>query len=115
MGFKRSPNEATLYIKEDAKGFLVVSVYVDDILVTGSGSYEIEGFKAAMKTSFEMNDLRKMSYFLGMEMVQSEHGILIHQRKYIKELLIKFCMDKCKSMSTPFAVGQKLIKDDGSP
>lgn len=45
MGFKRSPNEATLYIKEDAKCFLVVLVYVDDILVTGSGLMRLKYLK----------------------------------------------------------------------
>ena len=36
MGFKRSLNEATLYIKKDESYFVIISLYVDDLLVTGS-------------------------------------------------------------------------------
>ena len=62
-----------------------------------------------------MSDLEKMSYLLGMEVQQLGLGILIHQRKCVEELLIKFCMKRCKPASTPIAVGQKLNKEDGSP
>ena len=36
MGFKRSLNEATLYIKKDESYFVIISLYVDEILVTRS-------------------------------------------------------------------------------
>ena len=90
MGFKRSSNEATLYVKEDAIDLLIVSVYVDDILVTGSKSDKIEEFKDGMKTSFEISDLGRMSYFLGMEVVQSEQGFLFIKRNMLKNFWSSF-------------------------
>jgi len=40
---------------------------------------------------------------------------MIHQQKYIKELLKKFGMDSCKPIDTPISPSTKLVMDDGSP
>ena len=45
----------------------MVSLYVDDLLVTGSSMEQIDNFKMEMKDVFEMIDLRRMTFFLGME------------------------------------------------
>ena len=44
-----------------------------------------------------------------------ESGILIHQKKYAKEFLSKFCMENSKPVSSLFVVGEKFFKDDGTP
>lgn len=64
-------------------GILLVCLYVDDQLVTRSSPHEIEEFKVKMKNEFEMTGLGSLGYFLGMEFVQTEDGIFMHQRKYI--------------------------------
>ncbi|KAH9780091.1 hypothetical protein KPL71_007943 [Citrus sinensis] len=46
---------------------LVVSLYVDDLLVTGSSKKLIDRFKEEMKDVFEMTDLGRMTFFLGMQ------------------------------------------------
>ncbi|KAL4340682.1 hypothetical protein GQ457_08G019310 [Hibiscus cannabinus] len=101
LGFVKSCTEATLYVKEAKGDIIVVSLYVDDLLVTGSNQLLIRQFKEEMKKGFEMNDLGKMSYFLGMEIVQLQQGIFICQRKYAIEVLKKFRMENCKTVSTP--------------
>jgi len=60
----------------------VVSLYVDDLLVTGSNKEMVNQFMQEMETKFEMSDLGEMSYFLGMEIHQATAGIFISQRKY---------------------------------
>ena len=76
--FKRSVNELTLYVKYG----LIVSLYVDDLLVTGGDSESLLQFKAKMKKVFEMSDLGLMKYFLGMEIQQNKYGIFLSQKKY---------------------------------
>lgn len=63
LGFERSVNEATLYVKHVGDHKLIVSVYVDDFLITGDKKELIEEFKANMKDEFEMNELGLMTYF----------------------------------------------------
>ena len=90
LGFNRSLSEPTLYTKHSATDSLIVSLYVDDLLVSGSKLKEIDQFKLEMMRVFEMTDLGEMPYFLGMEIQQFQHGIFIHQLKYAKEILKKF-------------------------
>ncbi|CAJ2662166.1 unnamed protein product [Trifolium pratense] len=112
LGFVKSLSESTLYIKGDQTNFLVICLYVDDLLVTGSSVEFIQQFKDDMKQVFEMSDLGEMSYFLGMEVEQKNGDIFICQRKYAKDMLKKFNMENCKSMSTPMCPKEKLCKDD---
>ena len=81
LGFKRSENEATLYLKQDKDGLqLVISLYVDDMLVTGSNVKLLAEFKREMQDVFEISDLGIMNYFLGMEIHQCSSGIFVSQK-----------------------------------
>ncbi|PNX61228.1 putative LRR receptor-like protein kinase, partial [Trifolium pratense] len=70
LGFVKSLSESTLYIKGDQTNFLVISLYVDDLLVTGSSAEFIQQFKDDMKQVFEMSDLGEMSYSSVKESMQ---------------------------------------------
>lgn len=54
-------------------------VYVDDLLVTGTSVHSINRFKKEMGTKFEMSDLGKLAYYLGIEVCQSKEGIALKQ------------------------------------
>ena len=64
LGFVKSPSEATLYVKQINANLIIVSVYVDDLLVTGNDEKLIKEFKAKMLQVFEMSDLGLMTFFL---------------------------------------------------
>ncbi|KAG8488945.1 hypothetical protein CXB51_017000 [Gossypium anomalum] len=109
LGFKKSISEPTLYVnKAEKETLLIVSLYVDDLLVTGCRSELIEDFKKQMQDVFEMTDLGLMIYFLSMEVNQNEHGIFISQQAFVLKVLSKFSMSKCKPASTLVALREKL-------
>jgi hypothetical protein len=54
-------------VKQLDKKILIVSLYVDDLIYTGNDGELMKSFKNSMKRNFAMIDLRKMSYFLGVE------------------------------------------------
>jgi hypothetical protein len=58
--------------------------------------------------------LEELSFFLGLQVNQTENGIFVSQAKYIKEMLKKFQMEDNKPMSTPMVIGCKLILEDDS-
>ncbi|XP_038904259.1 uncharacterized mitochondrial protein AtMg00810-like [Benincasa hispida] len=91
----------------------MVSLYVDDLLVTGNNTDHIQNFKQEMMKTFEMTDLGFMSYFLGMEIKQGQDEVFICQKKYVKEILKKFQIDECKVARTPINQKEKLCKEDG--
>jgi hypothetical protein len=72
-------------------------------------------FAAAMQQEFEMSMLGELSFFLGLQIHQSERGIFISQSKYLKEILKKFGMENCAPVSTPMTTSCKLNKDDDAP
>lgn len=114
LGFAKSPSESTLYVKHNGDDVLIISLYVDDLLVTGNKACIVEKFKQEMMEVFEMTDLGLMAFFLGMEIKQSEHEVFICQKKYAKEILKKFKLGECREMSTPMNSKEKLCKEDGT-
>ncbi|KAL8088344.1 hypothetical protein AgCh_038209 [Apium graveolens] len=67
MGFVRCPYKHGVYVKRKGTDSLIVGVYVDDLLVTGSSVELIQDFKNQMNSVFEMSDMGKLSYYLGIE------------------------------------------------
>lgn len=65
---------------------------MDDLLVTGSKEELIDEFKIQMQNVFEMTDLGEMTYFLGMEVIQTDQAIFISQQAFALKILNKFCM-----------------------
>jgi hypothetical protein len=67
-----------------------------------------------MQNEFEMSLLGELSFFLGLQICQSNQGIFISQTKYIREMLKRFGMEDCKPIITPMQTSCKLRKDDDS-
>ncbi|KAK2372557.1 putative mitochondrial protein [Trifolium repens] len=115
QGFRKCSVEYGVYVKKsDDKHMLIICLYVDDLLVTGSSLIEIKNFKSQMQSEFEMTDLGKLTYFLGMELLETSRGIILHQAKYDKEILRKFEMIDCNSSVTPADTKGKIENDDTS-
>ena len=71
-------------------------------------------FKGGMKEAFEMTDLGKMSFFLGMQVQQDRGEVFVSQEKYAKEILRKFKMEECKPIATPMNQKEKFSNEDGA-
>jgi hypothetical protein len=54
-----------------------VSVYVDDLVITGTKDAEVVAFKEEMKATFQMSDLGLLSFYLGIEVHQGDSGITL--------------------------------------
>ena len=52
MGFEQSPHEAAIYRWGSGGNALLVGVYVDDLVITGTKAAEVEMFKDEMKATF---------------------------------------------------------------
>jgi len=67
LGFIKCATEHALYGKSTEHGRLIVGVYVDDLIITGSEQRDIDDFKREMKGRFRMSDLGLLTYYLGIE------------------------------------------------
>ncbi|KAL6323474.1 hypothetical protein AAG906_039046 [Vitis piasezkii] len=93
---------------------IILIVYVDDIILTGDNTGEVERLKKVLATKFEVKDLGQMRYFLGMEVAKLRKGISISQRKYVLDLLGETGMLGCKPSDTPIKA-RKRKENDGKP
>ncbi|TXG67231.1 hypothetical protein EZV62_008506 [Acer yangbiense] len=104
-------NDDTIAHFGDGKKILIVCLYVDDLIYTGSDKDMFDVFKKSMMTEFDMSDLGLMHYYLGIEVNQSSAGIFISQKKYVQEVLNRFQMKNCNPVTTPTEMGLKLVKN----
>nr|XP_020163059.2 uncharacterized mitochondrial protein AtMg00810-like [Aegilops tauschii subsp. strangulata] len=113
LGFERSPLEHAVYKRSSGKATLIVGVYVDDLIITGTCEEEIAAFKEQMHHLFDMSDLGLLSYYLGLEVKQEAREITICQSSYALKILEAAGMAGCKACHTPMEPRLKLCK--GSP
>ena len=114
-GFVKSENEPTVFVKKEGKNdFLMVCLYVDDMIYMGSSRALIDEFKSCMMNKFEMSDLGLLQYFLGLEVLQKEDGIFVCQKKYAADLLKRFHTSNCEVEATPMNPNEKLQLKDGT-
>ncbi|WVY97014.1 hypothetical protein V8G54_029165 [Vigna mungo] len=107
--FQKCTVEFGVYVKQsDQQGTLLICLYVDDLLITSSKAEAIDEFKTKMKGDFEMTDLGSLGYFLGLEFLRTHEGMFVHQKRYIGEILKRFGMESCNSVSTPVIANIKL-------
>lgn len=113
MDPKKSPSEPLIYAKKQGtQNFLIICLYVDDLIYASSNAKMIEEFKKAMMQEYEMTNLGLMRYFLGIQVHQAKGDIFISKEKYLEDLLKKFNMTKCKPVSSPISLNEKLQLDD---
>ena len=111
QGYDRGTSDKTLFIKRKEEDIILVQVYVDDIIFSSTNEELCETFVKIMKSEFEMSMMSELNYFLGLQVKQLQDGIFLSQAKYCKDLLRKFGMDKCKSISTPFSTSCHIDHD----
>ena len=114
IGFQRTNDNSSLYIKESPDNKIVLAeIFVDDTVFTGNDDLCKE-FLEQMNKEFEMSMFCEIKFFVGLQIQQNKNGIYITQSKYIKEILKKFGMEDCKPVGTPMCTGLKLTKEDES-
>jgi hypothetical protein len=113
-GFRKGSADINLYIKVSQGNILLIEVYVDDIIFGSDDDRLSHKFAKDMQNEFEMSLLGELSFFLGLQIRQSNQGIFISQTKYIREMIKRFGIEDCKPVITPMQTSCKLSKDDDS-
>eukprot|EP00253_Pinus_taeda_P026418 PITA_26418 len=73
-GFSRCHSDNTVYTKKVGKSLIILVLYVDDLILTGSDPNLIKHVKSNLKKKFEMIDLGHLHYFLGLQVLQSKEA-----------------------------------------
>nr|GFD37068.1 putative ribonuclease H-like domain-containing protein [Tanacetum cinerariifolium] len=89
-GFQRGTVDQTLFIIKHRGDFLLVQVYVDDIIFGLSNPQLCREFEALMHKKFQMGAMGELNFFLGLQVLQKKDGIFLSQDKYFGDILKKF-------------------------
>lgn len=103
VGFVNSKSDTSLYIYKHMHLTMYLLVYVDDLILTVSDEKLIGQFTNTLAVKFSIKDLGTLSYFLGVEVIPSKHGLLLSQHKYIHDLLEKSNMVNANDVTTPMS------------
>ncbi|XP_016648868.1 PREDICTED: uncharacterized mitochondrial protein AtMg00810-like [Prunus mume] len=114
LGFTVSPSDPSLFIKKTSSDILILLLYVDDIILTGSNPALVNSVIRDLGEVFELKDMGQLKYFLGLEIhYQANGNMFVNQAKYAKDLIKKAAMDTCKPCSTPSKPHQQALTTDG--
>ncbi|KAI3706445.1 hypothetical protein L6452_24194 [Arctium lappa] len=109
-GYKNDSICPCIFIKRSGPEYVIIAVYVDDLNIIGTPG-ELPRAIEYLKKGFEMKDLGKTKFCLGLQIEHLKGGILVHQETYI-EVLKRFYMDKSHPMSTPMVVRSLDVEKD---
>lgn len=117
LGYTQSHLDYSLFTKRRDDGIVIVLVYVDDIFVTRNDANLIEETKHVLHSYFKIKDLGELKYFLGIEFLRSNKGIVMNQRKYALEMIFEVGLAAAKPVMTPLECNMKITSvefDEGS-
>ncbi|KAE8723109.1 Retrovirus-related Pol polyprotein from transposon TNT 1-94 [Hibiscus syriacus] len=112
-GFTRCQADHCYYIKRFDNSFIILLLYVDDMLVAGSNMQEIINLKQKLSKQFAMKDLGAAKQILGMRIKRDTKSgtLMLSQAEYINKVLSRFNMQDAKPVSTPLGVHFRLSKE----
>ncbi|POM65706.1 Polyprotein [Phytophthora palmivora] len=109
IGFRRCAFDVGLYVKYIDGSIVLVTVYVDDMMVIGKPG-DIDAVIDELRKNFVMKDLGRVKHLLSMEM-HYEPGVMLclSQTAYIDRLLVEFGMSKASTVGSPQIHNEKML------
>ena len=100
--FTTMEEDHCVYVKCTNNHFIILSLYVDDILIVGNDKKLIDVTKKWLSSNFEMKGMGVVNYVLGVKILRdrSKRLLGLSQEMYIKKMLQRYHMHDCKPMDT---------------
>ncbi|GJW73796.1 retrovirus-related pol polyprotein from transposon TNT 1-94 [Tanacetum coccineum] len=110
--FVKGAADLNLFTRKEGEHIILVQMYVDDIIFASINPSFYDKFANLMSKCFIMLMMGQMSFFLGLQILQSPRGIFINQSKYALEMLKKYGLDQCDPIDIPMV---ERLKQDEDP
>ena len=102
-----------VHVKNTEHGFVIICLYVDDILIIGSNNEVIKTTKEMFNNKFDMKALGAADVIVGIKISKTLDGLILSQSHYIEKILKKFKQNDSSPMRTPIDVILHLSKNNG--
>ena len=95
--------QSCIFVWRCGNRFILILLYVDDILIIGNCPEKITELKKYLAKIFEIKDLGPPKKFVGFEIVRNREckTLLLHQSTLINNILKRFDMQNCTPVDTP--------------
>nr|GEZ18320.1 hypothetical protein [Tanacetum cinerariifolium] len=91
----------TLFIRRERGDFILVQVYVDDIIFGSSNPQLCREFEVLMHEKIQMSTMGELNFFFGLQVLQKEDVNFLSQDKCVGDILKKFRYSDVRSSNTP--------------
>ncbi|KAL0431973.1 UNVERIFIED_CONTAM: Retrovirus-related Pol polyprotein from transposon TNT 1-94 [Sesamum radiatum] len=112
-GFKINECDKCVYVKSSHNSFIIVCLYVDDMLIMGSNRDVILTTKRMLTKHFDMKDMGLADVILGIKISKTSDGLALSQSHYIENILKKFKAYDSPPAKTPVDLNLHLAKNKG--
>ena len=112
-GFSINECDKCIYIKDTSNGYVLLCLYVDDMLIIGSNADIIKHTKQMLCKQFDMKDLGLADVILGIKITRHSEGIILSQAHYAEKILDRFKNYSSGTAKTPVDPNLHLTKNEG--
>ncbi|KAH9705270.1 hypothetical protein KPL70_011800 [Citrus sinensis] len=109
-GFKINECDKCVYVRETENGYVILCLYVDDMIIVGSDDDMIKSTKNMLKSKFDMKDIGLADVILGIKISRASNGLILSQTHYVDKILRKFNKDDNTMSKTPLDTSIHLSK-----
>ena len=114
-GYTRFLSNANVYTRSGQDYYLLVAIYVDDIILASGSLDAIHKAKLEFSAAFAMTDMGELTYVLGIQVHhdRSKGVMRLSQRRYAELLLRRFHMESSRGIDTPLPTNSLLSSING--
>ena len=87
-GYRSNECDKCIYSKSLNNLHVIISLYVDAMLIFGSNMHVINETKILLKSHFDMKDLGEANFILDMKITKTCNGIFLNQSHYVEKILL---------------------------
>ncbi|XP_021995840.1 uncharacterized mitochondrial protein AtMg00810-like [Helianthus annuus] len=110
-GFTCSRADPSLFVFTQGESLMYLLVYVDDLILTGNNSSLLTVFINRLHQEFVIKDLGSLNYFLGLEVLHTNDGLVLTQTKYANDIVIRAGLTHAKPVPTPLSTSDTFVSD----
>ncbi|KAM7469310.1 hypothetical protein LguiA_007493 [Lonicera macranthoides] len=115
FSFISSNSNPGLFIRQTDSGITLLLLYVNDMIITENDYVGISDLKRSLNQHFDMKDLGRFNYFLGLEILSDSATYYLFQAKYTFDIIARAGLTDGKTAPTPLETNLKLTPLDGTP
>ncbi|GKB80230.1 retrotransposon protein, putative, ty1-copia subclass [Tanacetum coccineum] len=112
-GFKINECDKCVYVKDTSSGYVILCLYVDDMLIVGNYDKIIRSTKDMLKSKFDLKDMGLADVILGIKIIRTQNGLVLSQAHYVDKILNTHNAGDSGQARTPIDTSLHLSKNKG--